>query len=82
MSEYLYLVERDDGKQLSVHKSKHEAVGFIAQLGQGERDWYDIVPISPLCLLYWTPRVKTGEWGPHPGYPATPDDYNPCEAHP
>jgi len=66
---FLYLVERFDGKEVVVAESRHEAVGYITDFQEG--DWYDVVPISPLALLEWSPRMTSEGYGPHPGYPTT-----------
>jgi len=54
---YWYLVERFDGKQIAVCRTRHDAVGVRGRCHAGKRSWYDIIPIRP--VIDWGPRMTT-----------------------
>jgi len=56
---FIYLIKRHDGKEVTVHESRHEAVGARARYHSAND--YEIIPLRTFTLLDWTPRCKQGD---------------------
>jgi hypothetical protein len=69
MSDWWYLVERHDGKQLAATRTRHEAAGVIARSHSNDPDWLTVVPIRPLAFFGWAPRLSADSLDRHPDYP-------------
>lgn len=65
MTEYWYLIKRIDGRTLTVCRTRHEAVGFVARCHSLKREWTTIIPINPLVWLNESPR-ETIDFNPYP----------------
>jgi len=66
MSGWWYLIERCDGKLLSIHQTRHEAAGMVARCHGCQSSWYDIIPVSAATWLHIEPRVRADTFDPHP----------------
>lgn len=59
MSHWKYLIQRHDGKEVSLWNSRHEAIGWKAKYHDANR--YEIVPVSSLSFFHGTERTPDHE---------------------
>jgi len=52
---YWYAVVREDGKQMAVAQTRHDAVGMKAKSHCLKNEWIEIEPIK--AVPWWSPRM-------------------------